>query len=91
MERIVECVPNFSEGRNDGVIKEITEVVEGVSEVRMLDVDPGRDTGRRDDPVVHIATLPLDANVLELFEEIQRAPVGRRPPLVEKPRLGEEQ
>ncbi len=46
MERIVECVPNFSEGRNDGVIKEITEVVEGVSEVRLLDVDPGRDTNR---------------------------------------------
>ena len=46
MEKIVECVPNFSEGRNDPVIKEITDVIEGVAGVRLLDVDPGRDTNR---------------------------------------------
>jgi glutamate formiminotransferase/formiminotetrahydrofolate cyclodeaminase len=46
MEKIVECVPNFSEGRNDAVIKEITDVIEGVQGVRLLDVDPGRDTNR---------------------------------------------
>ena len=46
MSKIVECVPNFSEGRNDGVIAEITGVIEGVSGVRLLDVDPGRDTNR---------------------------------------------
>lgn len=46
MEQIVECVPNFSEGRNDALIKEITDAIEGVSGVRLLDVDPGRDTNR---------------------------------------------
>ena len=46
MSQIVECVPNFSEGRNDGVIAEITGVIEGVAGVRLLDVDPGRDTNR---------------------------------------------
>ena len=46
MEKIVECVPNFSEGRNDAVIKEITDVIEAVSGVTLLDVDPGRDTNR---------------------------------------------
>ncbi|MGD2152020.1 MAG: glutamate formimidoyltransferase, partial [Gemmatimonadales bacterium] len=46
MEKIVECVPNFSEGRNDAVIGEITGVLEGVQGVRLLDVDPGRDTNR---------------------------------------------
>jgi glutamate formiminotransferase/formiminotetrahydrofolate cyclodeaminase len=46
MERIVECVPNFSEGRSDSVIKEITDAIEAVSGVRLLDVDPGRDTNR---------------------------------------------
>ncbi|MEE9134216.1 MAG: glutamate formimidoyltransferase [Gemmatimonadota bacterium] len=46
MERIVECVPNFSEGRNDAVIKEITDVIEAVAGVTLLDVDPGRDTNR---------------------------------------------
>ncbi len=46
MEKIVECVPNFSEGKNDGVIKEITDAIETVQGVRLLDVDPGRDTNR---------------------------------------------
>jgi glutamate formiminotransferase/formiminotetrahydrofolate cyclodeaminase len=44
--QIIECVPNFSEGRNDAVIKEITEAIAGVSGVTLLDVDPGRDTNR---------------------------------------------
>jgi glutamate formiminotransferase/formiminotetrahydrofolate cyclodeaminase len=46
MEKIVECVPNFSEGRNDAVIKEITDVIGDVPGARLLDVDPGRDTNR---------------------------------------------
>jgi glutamate formiminotransferase/formiminotetrahydrofolate cyclodeaminase len=46
MERIVECVPNFSEGRSQSVIKEITEAVEAVSGVRLLHVDPGAKTNR---------------------------------------------
>jgi glutamate formiminotransferase/formiminotetrahydrofolate cyclodeaminase len=46
MEKIVECVPNFSEGKNDAVIKEITDAIETVQGVRLLDVDPGRDTNR---------------------------------------------
>jgi glutamate formiminotransferase/formiminotetrahydrofolate cyclodeaminase len=43
---VVECVPNFSEGRNAAVIKEITDAVEAVSGVRLLDVDPGANTNR---------------------------------------------
>jgi len=46
MEQIVECVPNFSEGRNDALIREITDTIENVAGVRLLDVDPGRDTNR---------------------------------------------
>jgi len=45
-EPVVECVPNFSEGRNSAVIKEITDVIEAVSGVRLLDVDPGANTNR---------------------------------------------
>ena len=37
MERIVQCVPNFSEGRDPTVIRKITEVIEAVSGVRLLD------------------------------------------------------
>jgi len=46
MERIVQCVPNFSEGRDENVIREITAVIETVSGVQLLDVDPGADTNR---------------------------------------------
>lgn len=45
-EPVVECVPNFSEGRNPAVIKEITDVIEAVSGIRLLDVDPGANTNR---------------------------------------------
>ena len=43
---IIECVPNFSEGRDMGVIKQITDVIETVEGVKLLDVDPGKDTNR---------------------------------------------
>ncbi len=46
MEQIVECVPNFSEGRDTSVIKEITDSIESVSGIRLLDVDPGANTNR---------------------------------------------
>lgn len=45
-KRIIECVPNFSEGRDMAVIKQITDVIESVSGVKLLDVDPGKDTNR---------------------------------------------
>ena len=44
--RIVECVPNFSEGRDPGKIRQITEAIESVSGVKLMDVDPGADTNR---------------------------------------------
>jgi glutamate formiminotransferase / formiminotetrahydrofolate cyclodeaminase len=44
--KIVECVPNFSEGRDMGIIKQITDVIESVEGVKLLDVDPGKDTNR---------------------------------------------
>ena len=46
MEPIIECVPNFSEGRRPEVIKQITDVIETVPGVRLLNVDPGKATNR---------------------------------------------
>jgi len=46
MDKIVECVPNFSEGRDMTVIKQITDAIEAVEGVMLLDVDPGADTNR---------------------------------------------
>jgi glutamate formiminotransferase/formiminotetrahydrofolate cyclodeaminase len=46
MSRIVECVPNFSEGRDLKVIDKITDEINGVEGVELLDVDPGKATNR---------------------------------------------
>ena len=43
---IVECVPNFSEGRNTTAIEQITQAISGVDGVVILDVDPGQATNR---------------------------------------------
>jgi glutamate formiminotransferase/formiminotetrahydrofolate cyclodeaminase len=45
-KKIIECVPNFSEGRDMSIIKQITDVIESVAGVKLLDVDPGKDTNR---------------------------------------------
>ena len=44
--QIIECVPNFSEGRNMSIIKQITDVIESVDGVKLIDVDPGKATNR---------------------------------------------
>jgi glutamate formiminotransferase / formiminotetrahydrofolate cyclodeaminase len=46
MARLVECVPNVSEGRNRSVIDAIADAIKGVADVKLLDVDPGADTNR---------------------------------------------
>jgi glutamate formiminotransferase/formiminotetrahydrofolate cyclodeaminase len=46
MKQLIECVPNFSEGRDLGIIKQITDQIESVEGVRLLDVDPGKATNR---------------------------------------------
>jgi len=46
MKQIIECVPNFSEGRDMDLIRQITAEIEEVEGARLLDVDPGRATNR---------------------------------------------
>ena len=46
LTRLIECVPNFSEGRDMGIIKQITDQIESVEGVKLLDVDPGKATNR---------------------------------------------
>ncbi len=46
MAKIIECVPNFSEGRDMHVIKQITDAIESTEGVKLLNVDPGKDTNR---------------------------------------------
>lgn len=46
MKKIIECVPNFSEGRDMNIINQITSVISGTEGVKLLDVDPGEATNR---------------------------------------------
>ena len=46
MKKVIECVPNFSEGRDLAVIKQITDAIESVQGIQLLDVDPGESTNR---------------------------------------------
>ncbi|MEN8154561.1 MAG: glutamate formimidoyltransferase [Acidobacteriota bacterium] len=46
MNKIVECVPNFSEGRDMSVIDKIADVIKATEDVVLLDIDPGKDTNR---------------------------------------------
>lgn len=45
-KQLIECVPNFSEGRDMQIIKQITDEIESVEGVKLLDVDPGKATNR---------------------------------------------
>ena len=66
---IIECVPNFSEGRDKGVIRQITDVIEQVEGVKLLDVDPGEATNRT---VVTFVGEP-DAVVEAAFQSVKKA------------------
>ena len=68
-QRVVECVPNFSEGRDRAKITQITNAIQAVRGVTLLDVDPGADTNRT---VVTFVGDP-DAVVEGAFQAIARA------------------
>ncbi len=69
MDRIVECIPNFSEGCDKNVISAITGAIEAVDGVLLLDVDPGVATNRT---VVTLAGAP-EAVVEAAFQAISKA------------------
>src|SRR5213595_992515 len=69
MQKLIECVPNFSEGRELDVIRQITGTIESVDGVSLLDVDPGASTNRT---VMTFVGGP-EATVEAAFRAIQKA------------------
>lgn len=74
MKQLIECVPNFSEGNDMGIIKQITDQIESVEGVKLLDVDPGKTTNRtvvtfvgEPKPVIEAAFLAI-AKAKELID-----------------------
>lgn len=69
MKRLIECVPNFSEGNDTAVIKQITDAIESVEGVRLLNVDAGKATNRT---VVTMVGEP-EAVIEAAFRAIKKA------------------
>ncbi|MCH2278428.1 MAG: glutamate formimidoyltransferase, partial [Vicinamibacterales bacterium] len=83
MSQLIECVPNFSEGRDIAVIKRITDAIKAVDGVTLLDVDPGVATNRTvvtfvgaPEPVIE-AAVRAAANAKELID--MRTHTGAHP------------
>ena len=69
MRQLVECVPNFSEGRDSRIIEQILDAIRAVEGVRLIDVDPGKATNRT---VVTIVGTP-DAVCEAAFQAVKKA------------------
>ena len=84
--QLIECVPNFSEGRNLAIIQQITAEIEAVEGVRLLDVDPGKATNRT---VVTMVGAP-EAVCEAAFRAIKKAGelIDMRQHTGEHPRMG---
>ncbi len=86
MKQLIECVPNFSEGRDMAVIKQITDEIEKVDGVTLLDVDPGAATNRT---VVTFVGTP-DEVIEAAFRAVKKAAelIDMRHHKGEHPRFG---
>ena len=86
MKQLIECVPNFSEGSNMSIIKQITNEIESVEGVRLLDVDPGKATNRTVVTFVGEPILVIEA----AFRAIKKAAelIDMRKHTGEHPRMG---
>lgn len=86
MRQIIECVPNFSEGNDLSIIRQITDAISSVDGVMLLDVDPGKATNRT------VVTFVGDAeSVVEAaYRGIQKASelIDMRKHHGEHPRMG---
>src|SRR5438105_12515811 len=69
MQKLIESVPNFSEGRDEKIIRQITDAIKTTDGVSLLDVDPGATTNRT---VVTFVASP-DAAVEAAFRGIKKA------------------
>lgn len=86
MKQLIECVPNFSEGCNMAIIKQITNQIEAVEGVLLLDVDPGKATNRT---VVTFVGAPEEV-IEAAFQAVKKASevIDMRTHKGEHPRFG---
>lgn len=71
MKQLIECVPNFSEGRDLQAIRRITDAIESVEGIKLLDVDPGKATNRTVVTFVGEPAAVIEAAYLGILEASQ--------------------
>lgn len=86
MKKLIECVPNFSEGRDMGIIKQITDEIEKVEGVKLLDVDSGAATNRTVVTFVGTPEEVLDAAVIVVKKAAELIDMSKHKG--EHPRMG---
>lgn len=86
MKKLIECVPNFSEGRDMGIIKQITDEIEKVEGVKLLDVDPGAATNRTVVTFVGTPEEVIDAAVIAVKKASELIDMSKHKG--EHPRMG---
>ena len=84
--QLIECVPNFSEGQDMTVIRQITDAIEGVEGVYLLDVDPGKATNRTVVTFVGEPAAVVDAAFLAIKKACEL--IDMRSHKGEHPRMG---
>lgn len=86
MKQLIECVPNFSEGRDLNIIKQITDEIETVEGVKLLNVDPGHATNRTVVTFVGSPELVIEAAYLAIKKASEL--IDMRKHKGEHPRMG---
>jgi glutamate formiminotransferase/formiminotetrahydrofolate cyclodeaminase len=86
MKQLIECVPNFSEGADMHILKQITDVMEAVEGVKLLDVDPGKATNRTVVTIVGEPEKVIDAAFLAIKKASEL--IDMRKHKGEHPRMG---
>lgn len=86
MKQLIECVPNFSEGRDMSIIKQITDQIETVEGVKLLDVDPGKATNRTVVTFVGTPEAVVDAAYLAIQKASELIDMSKHQG--EHPRMG---
>jgi glutamate formiminotransferase/formiminotetrahydrofolate cyclodeaminase len=86
MSQLIECVPNFSEGRDMRIIQQITDVISSVDGVRLLNVDPGKATNRTVVTFVGNPEAVIDAAYLAIVKASELIDMSKHKG--EHPRMG---
>lgn len=86
MQQLLECVPNFSEGRDLSIIRQITDEIESIDGVKLLDVDPGAATNRTVVTFVGEPAAVIDAAYLAIKKAAEVIDMSKHQG--EHPRMG---